>query len=39
MYVFLRFFCGVQIVPVIDAKGLRWLLAPYFSPLAWWEPQ
>ncbi len=27
MYVSLRFFCGVQIVPVIDAKGLRWLLA------------
>lgn len=27
LYVFLAFFCGVQIGPVFDAKGPRWLVA------------
>ena len=27
IYVFLSFFCGVQIGPVFDAKGPRWLVA------------
>lgn len=27
LYVFLAFFCGIQIGPVFDAKGPRWLVA------------
>lgn len=27
LYVFLAFFCGVQIGPVFDAKGPRWIVA------------